>query len=385
MLLKSPTDVLDSSFGESETSTSSTSKRPAEDHDAVSPTSVKRRAHDNDKGEALPKSSPAMDEKTSTKKVESLTPPKAPKKISLYMRFKSVLLKEAEDKGDIYTVRDISNIAKNAWARVKNTNTSDVDIEAEENRPLANKAKAEQDEKKELAKYKAKLHRFQNDFHDAAISFLHWKTESAQEDTMKKFQKQITMVDRKASAAWGKSDSGKPDAYSRAHSSAMTKLQSLQKKASIRDLTSMLQNATDDQLQQHVTAHVDLLQQIEKMSSMEKELSAFRKQQQIQMQKEEKSAQNIKSDICRGLYKLMVYTSPALKYDRKKITYTRESVSRAMFAKAFDVPEGTVKYTFDGYEVGSKSLRYSSLSCNDVNVTLRGETLTATTKYGFGY
>ncbi len=372
MTLDSPTHVLEISSAET-----GATKRSAGDD--LSPNG-KRRAKDTETDSRATPQTPALDERASTKLVESLTPPKAPKKISLYMRFKSLLLKESKEKGDTDTVKGIATIAKKAWAAIKDDDTTNVETDSKD-RHRALKAMAERDEKKDLDNYKADIDKFKEQFCDAAISFLHWKTKSANEDNVQTFEAAINMVDTKATAAWG--GSSKPDAYVKVLSTATTKLETMKKNVAIQNLTETLKGATDKQLHEHVIAHVELLNQVQKMTEMEKELSIFRKQQEAQKEKDEMSALSIKDEICRGLHKQMVYTNPSLKHKKKSISFTRQGVSKHMFAKAFGIPEGTVKFTFSGNDVGSKSLRYSSLWCDEVNVRLSGETLTASSKYGF--
>jgi len=89
----------------------------------------------------------------------------------------------------------------------------------------------------------------------------------------------------------------------------------------------------------------------------------------------------IKSEICRELKKQMIYTNGNLKYKSKKISYRRSGIFLKIFTVVFDVPEGMKKVLLEVSEVVTKALRYSSLHCHDMKVTLTGEAMTASTSY----
>jgi len=379
-------------------------KRQASD-DTISPDS-KRSSQDMDMAASVTSMvsiMPSMDRAASAKVVQSLVPPKNPKKQSQYVRFKSIMLKDVKAKGDKEAVKDITNLGKAAWNMVKDraipesisnpptvtvtdtepapvpvvaTTTTDLD------RFLGFKQQVIQEETDEAAKYNAGIEAFRARFFDAAISFLYYEVEEANDRNVKAFEKCLKMVHSKAVIAWG---SALPEKYLLSHEKSSAKLETIQKRMAVNELTYNLKNANDDKLREHAIAHFEVLKKVERMKEMEKEIASYKQAKEKDQAKELSSAYSIKTEICRALNKQMVYTNSNLKHSKKAISFKRSGVTKLMFAKAFDLKEGIVKTTFDGDDVGSKSLRYSSLYCSEVTVKLVGDTLTASTKYGFGY
>ena len=339
---------------------------------------------------------PSMDRAASAKAVQSLVPPKNPKKQSQYVRFKSIMLKDVKAKGDKEAVKDITNRGKVAWNMVKDraipesiSNPTEEPVPApvvatpttDLERFLGFKHQVIQEETDEAAQYDAGIEAFRAKFCDAAISFLYWEVEEANDRNVKEFEKGLKMVHSKAVIAWG---SALPEKYSFSYKKSSAKLDVIQKRMAVNELTYNLKNANDDKLREHAIAHFEVLKKLERMEEMEKEIASFQQAKDSAKAKEVSSAYSIKSEICSALNKQMVYTNSSLKHSWKAINFKRSGVTKLMFAKAFDVKEGIVKTTFDGDDVGSKSLRYSSLECSEVTVKLVGDTLTANTKYGFG-
>ena len=361
-------------------------KRPASDD--ISP-NTKRPAEDKEVNTKQMEVALSMDSATSEMTVKSLVPPKAPKAPqSQYVSFKSIMLKDAKAKGDKEKVKDMTNIAKAAWNKVKDVDASDSTSSPAEStatgtdldRFLAFKHQVIKDEADEHAKYDANIEKFRASFCNAAISFLYWKTEGATDSNIKAFGEALKMVHSKAMIAWG---NDLPDGYIQSHSNAKAKLEAIQKRVAVDDLAYNLKIANDDKLRDHAIAHYEALKKLECMEEMEEQIASFQQAKVADQFKEIISATSLKNEICQALHKQMVYTNKNLKHSSKAISFKRNGVTKFMFAKAFDVAEGTVKVTFSGWDVGSKSLRYSSLYCQDVTVKLLGETLTASTKYSF--
>jgi hypothetical protein len=386
----------------------SMNKREASDD--ISPDS-KRSSQDMDLAASItPMASimPSMDRAVSAKAVQSLVPPKNPKKQSQYVRFKSIMLKDVKAKGDKEAVKDITNRGTNAWSWVKDRaipeSISNPTEEPKEPVPasapvpapevatpttelklklelfLGFKHQAIQEEIDEAAKHDAGMEAFRGNFCDAAISFLYWEEEEANDRNVKAFEKGLKMVHSKAVIAWG---SALPEKYLFSYKKSSAKLHLIQKRMAVNELTHNLKNANEDKLREHAIAHFDVLKKLERMEAMEKEIASFQQAKDIAKNKEELSAYSMKSEICKDLNKQMIYTNSSLKQCWKAISFKKSGVTKLMFAKAFDVKEGIVKTTFDGDDVGYKSLRYSSLQCSEVSVKLVGDTLTANTKYGF--
>jgi hypothetical protein len=149
-----------------------------------------------------------------------------------------------------------------------------------------------------------------------------------------------------------------------------------------RALLTTLQNATEEELKQHVKEHIRLLAQAAELDRL-KENKAIEDERQLQADERElEKADGIQDEITRALKKQMKYGNLTNKHSSTKISYTKGGVSQKVFAKAFSVPVGTKKATIDGDKVGETYLCYgASLKCTEVNVKLVGDELVAQTSF----
>lgn len=341
---------------------------------------------------------PVMSKEAAARAIKATVLPKAPKKQSQYVRFKSVMLKDAKFRGDRKTVIDITAIAKTGWNWVKNAKVepagesqplgsssipSGINAKASENestveRYIRLKGLMIAEETKEAADYEQKLAQFKSNYLDAATAYVWWKSQELTKWNITTVDKDVKGVYSKMMKAW---PTELPLKFQEAHQRASFKLHQMKKEAAVEALVQKLRNASDDVLLQHAQEHFDLSVQVEELNGIKKKAGALEAEKEKEEQKQLSSAHRIKPDICRELKKQMIYTDSSLKYNPKKISYKRGGVSLKVFAAAFEVPEGTKTFTFGGGDVGSKSLRYSYLECHDVVVKLVGEELTASTSY----
>ena len=311
--------------------------------------------------------------------------PKAPKKQSQYVRFKSLMLKQAKADKDKETQDNITTIAKEAWNMVKDKSVTNVSIEdaspeeSKLDKYMRLKAQVVADEQKEASDYSTQLEKFKSDYLDAAISFLYWETQDASTSTLEQFEKEVKSIHSNVITAWSGNDV--PSKYTQIYKTAQAKLDTLQKDSAISKIVSQLRNASEEVLYQHALDHYNLQQQLVELNAIKAKAAALETEKANEETKQMASAYSIKSDICRDLKKLMVYTGPQLKYTSKKISCRRKGVTPKMFAVAFGVAEGVKSFTFDGDEVGLKSLRYGYLSCGKVTVKLIGDAVSASTSY----
>lgn len=98
-------------------------KRPAEESSSFSPDS-KRPVGDEDAPPGTDSTTttiivPSIGKEDAEKAMKSIALPKEPKKQSQYVRFKSIMLKDAKARDDKETVKGITAAAKGAWNMVK--------------------------------------------------------------------------------------------------------------------------------------------------------------------------------------------------------------------------------------------------------------------------
>ncbi|GFH61525.1 hypothetical protein CTEN210_18001 [Chaetoceros tenuissimus] len=310
--------------------------------------------------------------------------PKAPKKQSQYVRFKSLMLKQAKADKDKETQENITTVAKEAWNMVKDKSVANVSIadtssDSKLDKYMRLKAQVVADEQKEASDYSTELEKFKSNYLDAAVSFLYWETKDASSSTLEQFEKEVKSIHSNVITAWSGNDV--PSKYTEIYKTAQAKLDTLQKDSAISKIVSQLRNASEEVLYQHALEHYNLQQQLVELNTLKAKAAALETEKANEEAKQMVSAYSIKSDICRDLKKLMVYTGPQLKYSSKKISCRRKGVTPKMFAVAFGVAEGVKSFTFDGDEVGLKSLRYGYLSCGKVTVKLIGDAVSASTSY----
>ena len=360
-----------------------TNKRPADDTSSpITNMNNKRPAPEQ----------PSMNKQAAARAVKSLVPPKAPKKQSQYLRFKSEMLKIAKCSGDTDTVKNISTAAKTEWNKVKNmavpartameTLTSKSIADFSDTAGLIRiKGCVIEEEANEASAYQTQLNKFRTDFLDAAIAFLMWNTMDATEGNVVSCEAAVEMVHSKATVAWG---TALPTTYGQAYNDAREQLNVFKKNVTVSDLVHKLRNASDGDLLQHVKEHYEALMQVQELNMMKTEIASLQAAKKVELEKELKSASSIKKEMLSALKKQMVYTDSSLKHSSETITFNRGGVSPAMFAVAFGVEEGTKEVTIEGSEVGTKPLRYSYLICKDVTVKLVGGMLSAKTFYKIG-
>ena len=106
------------------------------------------------------------------------------------------------------------------------------------------------------------------------------------------------MVHSKAVIAWG---SALPEKYLFSYKQSSAKLEVIQKRMAVNELTFNLKNANDDKLREHAIAHFEVLKKLERMEKMEKEIASFKKAKDSAQAKEVSSAYSIESKICSAL------------------------------------------------------------------------------------
>lgn len=339
---------------------------------------------------------PSMTNQAAAKLVKSLVPPKKIKNQSHYVRFKALLLKDAKDRGDTETSTNITKVAKEAWNEVKYltpdidattaaASASNANVNATRQRYLLLKGRAIKAEADESAAYAAATKTFCDSFLDAAISHVQWAAIEASEDKAAALKSVITTVSSKYNAvSWDGSsaDANLLSDLELALSEAKEQLTTFEDSIAAKSLVAKLKSANDADLAAHAKEHQELLRIKAEYDVIQSRRVAEEAAKRQAEEKELSRAFGIPSEITSALKKQMVYTGSSLKYSSKNISYKRGGVTPKVFAKAFDVPEGTKKATIRGYDVGYKSLRYgASLSCSDVAVKLVGEELTATASY----
>ena len=375
-------------------------KRPAEESNKCNDV-IKRAAKDNADDEqinitSLPHLTPLMSQDEAEKIIKSVKLPKQSKKQSHYMRFKSIMLKEAKKQGDTQTINDITSVAKDAWkwvkdyqCEVKPLQSSDKDAnietditksESKFSRFVRLKRLAIQEEKAEMHNFDEKLDTFKSNYLEAAIAATHWKTAGMNKINCKSFESQVNSIHLKVMTAWGEGSDFPPKVKEK-YNLFKDKLNAILKEVASEELVSKLQHASREVLLDHVQEFHDLQVQAKELEELKAKSKAFQAKKQRELERDLASAHKIKPEICRNLKKLMVYTDSSLKSYTEQISFSKNGVSPEVFADAFEVPRGTKEVTFPGSDIGSKALRYGYLKCSKVIVKLDRNYLTASTSY----
>lgn len=366
----------------------------------------------------------------------SLDKPVLPKQQTYYMQFKKRLLKTAKDQKDTETIRNITQVARSSWAIVedarkgKSTKTDDHDKENVSNNYdekhnvkdtsylLSIYKEIVDADTRESAIYRKKYVNTRSQFFDAAVAYLQWKIIDCSQDSndgelldfyCSSLSEAITRVQDRALTVWCTPDNHKippalsfskfPRHYTSALGDAKSKLKVIQGEHIFYSLVKSLRDASNDTLLDHARRHLEALNQVEKYKQMkakmeaEKKLIAQTKAEAAQAQAKAKAKQEkkdevdgraLKRQLIRSLKDQMVYTDSDLKTCRRQIRYTQLNVTRSVFEKAFDVKyDGTKRVVLADWQVGCKPLRYRGyLSCSDVIVDFKGDSVHATASYG---
>jgi hypothetical protein len=312
--------------------------------------------------------------------IDSLTPPKRLKEESHYMRFKNRLTKDAKTHKDIDTIKNITTVAKQAWNQVKCMSVSassneDVTFGIKSQVYLLSlKKRAVTEEVNESRIYKAESMAFCNAFKDAAIAYLYWNTKECTIENAETLKCAIRKIEHMARGI-----GFLPGYYTTMHT-ARTKLESVNNEIAIQDIAVKLRTATDEILYEMARDYHHAKWQRAELRSIKRHRAAQKKNDSVE-------ASTIRTDIISDLKKQMIYTSSRLKKDWRRITYSRNGVTQEMFANTFkkneyDALSFTPTAKIDGHVIGMKKHYSNLMGCQDVDVKLKGNTLTASTKYG---
>lgn len=309
--------------------------------------------------------------------------PVKPKKQSIYVRFKAILLQNARGGGHTDIVKKIASVAKEEWNKVKNvasTNNGEntCNVQNPNHHLVVIKAQAERNAFEEEEKYVHGLKSWSEQFSPVAASHLMWLTIEASSSQVQSLQKAVRDV-KTIGDDW-------PVDVVNAHASALQKaeeeLKSFQAAAADRDLVNQLRGASDGVLMQHAKRHHMALDQVQELHEVKAQLAKLLKEKgKLDENKSEQDSRLVNSlmgEISSGLKKRMVYQS-GLKYGGKSISFKRTGVSLEVFSQVFEVAAGTKEARMDG---PMKSIRYGYMECLDVKVKVTGTgVLTASTKY----
>lgn len=317
---------------------------------------------------------------------------------SQYVRFKAHLLKDAKARGDKETTENITKVAKEAWGKVKHltpppavesgTNTNDVTSSSSSNlsedvqRYLRIKGLMLKEEKEEVANFNAEAKAYCTAFVPSAAAHLQWAIIEATEENQQNLVEACKLVNAKLIPDLLISSGVKATSVNQALSEAKNQLKHFKGLNDERVLFTKLQNATEEELKQHVKEHCRLLAQDAEYNTLKRNKEAEEQRKRVADELALSSAWEIEGKVTRALEKQMKYSDLKNKYSSSKISFTKGGVSQKVFAKAFNVPVGTKTATIAAHKVGEKWLRYgASLKCNDVTVKLVGDELVAQTSF----
>lgn len=354
---------------------------------------------------------PSMSKEEATEMISKLIVVKKPKGKTLYMRFKTLLIKDAKHSGDKETLNNITNIANMSWQKVKGMNEAEGPRSSARRYDINDvfyllhvKAVVVAEKKQEDAEYTKAYDDCCDKFFIAATALLlHEAVDTSPTIRFASLNQHhiqlsacIKTVTARGDTITGcgcelASETETAIGFSVALGKARAKLHQLEQELSIHKLVEELRNAPIDMLIKHSQKHHELLSQLQQLKENEIKNRAIENAQaeaQAEREREElgialKNACSFKNRVLRGLRIQMKYDGPSLKDNWKRIKYTEDGVSPLLFAKAFGVEVGMKRCVVAGWEVGSKPLRYRGmLKCNDLEVKLLGENVIATTKYG---
>ena len=312
--------------------------------------------------------------------LDLLSPPKLEEETH-YMRFKKKLIKDAKIFKDIDTIKNITTVARQAWNQVKCMSVSASSIEditfdiKNQVYLLSLKKRAVTEEENETRIYEAELTAFRDTFKDAAIAYLYWNTKECTIENAETLECAIRKIEHMALGI------GFLPGYYTAMHTARTKLKYVNTEIAIQDIVVKLRTATDEKLYEMASDYHHAKWQ-------RAELQMIKRHRAAQKRKDSVEASTIRTDIISDLMKQMIYTSSRLKKDWRRITYSRNGVTQEMFAKAFKKNEyyahssSTLTAKMDGHIIGMKKHYSNLMGCQDVDIKLKGSTLTASTKYG---
>uniref|UniRef100_A0A7S2LED2 Uncharacterized protein n=1 Tax=Leptocylindrus danicus TaxID=163516 RepID=A0A7S2LED2_9STRA len=314
------------------------------------------------------------------------TVPNKPKKQSIYVRFKAILLQKARDEGHTDIVKNIATVAKEEWNKVKNinvTNAENANLSGNYQHLVDAKAQAERNAVAEEQTYTSEFKSWAERFSPVAVSHLTWQTMEASPNNavnLKQAVNTVQYMDKDHADVWPNSKDYA--VVANALQKAEEELKSFEADAADRDLVHKLRGASDDVLMQHAKEHRTALEQVQELHRVKAQLEKFLKEKgkmdQEKSKQDSRLVYSLMGEISSGLRKQMVYQS-GLKYKGKAISFKRTGVSLDVFAQVFGVPAGTKEALIDG---PTKSIRYGYLECLGVKVKVTGTgVLTASTKY----
>ena len=252
-------------------------KRPADESNQFDVV-AKRPANDKDT-----KNTPLMSQQHAEKIIKLLGLPKR----SQYVRFKSVMLKEAKKQGDNETIRDITSAAKNAWKMVKNhkcevkplessckdanIDTGMIKSDTKLDRLVRLKRLALLEEKAEMYDFDEQMKKFKSNYLEAAITVAHWKTVDMNKTNYKSVETEVDNIYAKVMTAWG-GGSAFPPKMGEIYKHFKVKLSAITKEVSSEELASKLQDAPQKVLLQHAQDHYDLQVQVKDLQVQSNEL-----------------------------------------------------------------------------------------------------------------
>ena len=355
---------------------------------AVSQSPSKKRAAESP-------ASPSMTLAAAKKTLSSLKLPSKGKGAtqSEYVRFKSLLLKDAKARGDKDTTDNITKIAKEAWKKVQyqtppsadelDTKTDETSSSGDDvQRYLRLKGVMLKEEREMQAKFDAEAKAYCTAFVTSASSYLQWCLIEATEENQQPLLEAMKLVKGQYLPFHFRAYRVDDTPALNALRETLEQLKEFKKLKDERALLAKLQNATEEGLKLHVKEHIRLLAQAAELDKLKKNKAIEDEKKCEADERELAKADDIQDEITRALKKQMKYGSLNNKHSSTRISYTKGGVSHNVFAKAFGVPVGTKQATIDGSEVGETYLRYgASLKCTEVKVKLVGDELVAQTSF----
>lgn len=354
----------------------------------------------SNKKRAAESPTPSIDKVTAAKTLSSLKVPPKQKSQSQYVRFKSLMLKEAKSSGDKETSDNITKVAKAAFKKVEklnppppidpSTNTNDVsasasatlNLDADVQRYLGIKGRVIKDEQNDQQKFNTELQSYQSAFFPAATAHLQWQIIESTENNFAPLIEAIEMVVKIYEVSYG--EYSKVDGRTlllKTIKDAKDQVAHFKEGLSEQSLFNKLKNATDDELLKHVKEHRQMISQVAVLNKIKLKKQEEDKRKEEAEERELGNADMIKYEITSALMKQIKYDA-STKHSSVKISYTKGGVSPKVFAKAFNVAVGSKKATIPGSEVGTKSLRYGAyLKSTDVSVKLIDNALVAQASY----
>jgi hypothetical protein len=238
----------------------------------------------------------------------------------------SHVLKDAKARGDKDTTENITTVAKEAWKRVQYLTTSASDSE-DMQRYLRLKGDMLVEEKEDKAKYDAEAQTYCAAFVSSASSHLQWCIIEASEENQQQLVEACNLVNAKYFPNLFQAHGVDDSPVVKALREAKQQLAEFNALTEERALLTKLQNATQEELQQHVKEHIRLLAQVSEIDRLKKNKAIEDQIQRLADERELEKADSIQDEITRALKKQMKYGSLTNKHSSTKISYTKGGVS----------------------------------------------------------